>query len=52
MLGINLQFHAPLIRGYDDIPERGRFLKVGRSHEDTRNGTIAAQTWFTYDLIR
>jgi enamine deaminase RidA (YjgF/YER057c/UK114 family) len=25
---------------------------VGRSHEDTRNGPIAAQTWFTYDLIR
>ena len=43
---------APLIRGYDDIPEHGRFLKVGRSHEDTRNGPIASQTWFTYDLIR
>ena len=43
---------APLIRGYDDIPEEGRFLKVGRSHEDTRNGPIAAQTWFTYDLVR
>lgn len=42
---------APLIRNYDDIPEAGRFLKVGRSHEDTRNGPIAAQTWFTYDLI-
>jgi len=43
---------APLIRGYDDIPEEGRFLRVGRSHEDARNGPIAAQTWFTYDLIR
>ncbi|MEK6594060.1 MAG: RidA family protein [Pseudomonadota bacterium] len=43
---------APLIRGYDDIPKEGRFLRVGRSHEDTRNGPIAAQTWFTYDLIR
>ena len=43
---------APLIRGYDDIPEEGRFLRVGRSHEDTRNGPVAAQTWFTYDLIR
>jgi enamine deaminase RidA (YjgF/YER057c/UK114 family) len=43
---------APLIRGYDDIPEEGRFLKVGRSHEDARNGPIAAQTWFTYDLVR
>jgi enamine deaminase RidA (YjgF/YER057c/UK114 family) len=43
---------APLIRGYDDIPEQGAFLRVGRSHEDTRNGPIAAQTWYTYDLIR
>ncbi len=43
---------APLIRNYDDIPQEGRFLRVGRSHEDTRNGPIAAQTWFTYDLIR
>ena len=43
---------SPLIRGYADIPEEGRFLSVGRSHEDARNGPIAAQTWFTYDLIR
>lgn len=43
---------SPLIRGYGDIPEEGRFLSVGRSHEDARNGPIAAQTWFTYDLIR
>lgn len=43
---------APLVRGYDDIPAAGHFLRVGRSHEDTRNGPIAAQTWFTYDLIR
>ena len=43
---------APLVRGYDDIPEEGRILRVGRSHEDARNGPIAAQTWFTYDLIR
>ena len=43
---------APLIRGYADVPEEGRFLSVGRSHEDTRNGPIAAQTWYTYDLIR
>ena len=25
---------------------------MGRSHEDTRNGPIASQTWFTYDVIR
>jgi 2-iminobutanoate/2-iminopropanoate deaminase len=43
---------SPLVRNYDDIPEAGRFLRVGRSHEDTRNGPIASQTWFTYDLIR
>lgn len=43
---------APLIRNYDDIAEEGRFLRVGRSHEDARNGPIAAQSWFTYDLIR
>ena len=43
---------SPLIRNYDDIPEEGHFLRVGRSHEDARNGPIAAQTWFTYDLIR
>jgi enamine deaminase RidA (YjgF/YER057c/UK114 family) len=43
---------SPLIRNYEDIPEAGRFLSVGRSHEDSRNGPIAAQTWFTYDLIR
>lgn len=43
---------SPLVRNYDDIPEEGRFLRVGRSHEDARNGPIASQTWFTYDLIR
>jgi enamine deaminase RidA (YjgF/YER057c/UK114 family) len=40
------------VRNYEDIPEEGRFLRVGRSHEDARNGPIASQTWFTYDLIR
>ncbi len=43
---------APLIRNYEDIPAAGHFLRRGRSHEDARNGPIAAQTWFTYDLIR
>jgi enamine deaminase RidA (YjgF/YER057c/UK114 family) len=42
----------PLVRNYEDIPKEGQFLRVGRSHEDARNGPIAAQTWFTYDLIR
>jgi enamine deaminase RidA (YjgF/YER057c/UK114 family) len=40
------------IRGYADIPEEGRFLATGRSHSDTRNGPIAAQTWFEYDHVR
>lgn len=40
------------IRGYADIPEEGRFLATGRSHHDTRNGPIAAQTWFEYDHVR
>lgn len=43
---------SPLIRNYPDIPEEGRFLSVGQSHEDSRNGPIAAQSWFVYDLIR
>lgn len=42
----------PVIQGYDDVPEEARFLRVGRSHPDTRDGLIAAQTWFTYDKIR
>ena len=43
---------SPLVNSYGDIPEAGRFLQRGRSHEDARNGPIAVQTWFTYDLIR
>ena len=42
----------PLVRGYEDVPEPGRFLRVGRSHTDFRDGSIAAQTWFTYEKIR
>ncbi len=42
----------PVIRGYDDVPEEGRFLQTGRSHPDSREGPIAAQTWFTYTEIR
>jgi len=43
---------SPVVQGYDDIPEEGRFLRVGRSHPDFRDGAIAAQTWFTYEKIR
>lgn len=42
----------PVVRSYEDIPEEGRFLQVGRSHTDSRNGPIASQTWFVYDHIR
>ena len=42
----------PLIRNFDDVPEEGRFLQVGRSHTDSDIGPIAAQTWFVYDNIR
>jgi len=42
----------PVIRGFDDVPEEGRFLQTGRSHPDSRQGPIAAQTWFTYQEIR
>ena len=43
---------APVIAGFADIPEAGRFLATGRSHPDSRQGPIAAQTWFTYERIR
>ncbi len=43
---------SPVIQGYEDIPEEGRFLRVGRSHPDARDGPMAAQTWFTYEKIR
>ncbi len=42
----------PVIRGFDDIPEEGRFLVTGRSHPDSRQGPIAAQAWYCYDNIR
>ena len=42
----------PLVRDYEDVPEEGRLLKVGRSHSDSVNGPIAAQTWFVYNTIK
>ena len=38
----------PLVSGFDDIPEEGRFLATGRSHPDSRDGPIIAQTWYVY----
>jgi len=43
---------APVIAGYADLPEEQRFLATGRSHTDSRQGPIAAQTMFTYEAIR
>jgi enamine deaminase RidA (YjgF/YER057c/UK114 family) len=42
----------PVVMGYDDVPPEGRFLQRGRSHPDSRDGPIAAQTWFTYREIQ
>ncbi len=42
----------PLVHGYDDIAEEGRFLATGRSHPDSRDGPIAAQTWYVYEELR
>ena len=41
----------PLIAGFDDLPEEGRFLATGRSHPDSRDGPIAAQSWFVYSEL-
>jgi enamine deaminase RidA (YjgF/YER057c/UK114 family) len=38
----------PLVNGFDDVPEEGRFLATGRSHPDSRDGPIAAQAWYVY----
>lgn len=42
----------PLVQSFDDVPEEGRFLATGRSHPDSRDGPIAAQTWFVYEELR
>jgi len=42
----------PVVASFDDVPEEGRFLATGRSHPDSRDGPIAAQTWFVYNEIR
>lgn len=41
----------PLVNSFDDIPEEGRFLATGRSHPDSRDGPIAAQTWYIYNEL-
>lgn len=42
----------PLVHGFEDVPEQGRFLATGRSHPDSRDGPIAAQTWYVYEELR
>jgi len=40
------------VQSFDDVPPEGRFLATGRSHPDSRDGPIAAQTWFVYEELR
>jgi enamine deaminase RidA (YjgF/YER057c/UK114 family) len=42
----------PLVNSFDDVPEEGRFLATGRSHPDSRDGPIAAQSWYIYNELR
>ena len=42
----------PVVQGYDDVPPEGRSLATGRSHPDSRDGPIAAQTWYVYHQLR
>ena len=42
----------PLIDSFADVPPEGRALATGRSHPDSRDGPIAAQTWFILNEIR
>ena len=42
----------PLVNSFDDIPSEGRFLETGQSHPDSRDGPIAAQSWYVYNELR
>ncbi len=42
----------PLVASFDDIPAEGRFLATGRSHPDSRDGPIAAQSWYIYNELK
>ena len=39
----------PLVNSFDDIPAEGCSLATGRSHPDSRDGPIAAQSWYIYN---
>ena len=42
----------PTVLSFDDVPDAGRRFATGRSHTDSRDGPIAAQTWYVYDKVR
>ena len=42
----------PLVNGFKDVDVEGRFLETGRSHPDSRDGPIAAQTWYVYSELK
>jgi enamine deaminase RidA (YjgF/YER057c/UK114 family) len=42
----------PLVNSYKDINIEGRFLETGRSHPDSRDGPIAAQSWYVYNELK
>ena len=42
----------PTVQSFDDVPPEGRGFATGRSHTDSRDGPIAAQTWYVYDQLR
>jgi enamine deaminase RidA (YjgF/YER057c/UK114 family) len=41
----------PVVQGFEDLPPEGRALATGRSHPDSRDGPIAAQTWYVYKQL-
>lgn len=42
----------PSVQSFDDVPPAGRKFATNRSHADSRDGPIAAQTWFVYERMR
>jgi enamine deaminase RidA (YjgF/YER057c/UK114 family) len=42
----------PSVQSFEDVPPEGRGFATNRSHADSRDGPIAAQTWFTYNRMR
>lgn len=42
----------PCVQSFDDVPPEGRRFATNRSHADSRDGPIAAQTWFIYNRMQ